>query len=162
MKSISKPSGQDATSADSGVLALTADIVAAHVASNRVSASDVASLIANVHGALRDLRGAASTPAEPAAPLGKPKPAVSIRRSIQPEHLICLEDGKKVVMLKRYLQTNFQMTPEAYRTKWRLPTDYPMVAPNHSQKQRATALRIGLGRNPAAPRTRTRRTNVAP
>jgi predicted transcriptional regulator len=130
------------------LLSLTADIVAAHVAHNRVTVGELPELITKVHGALASL----GEEAAPAAPTEQ-KPAVSIRSSIKPDHIVCLEDGKKLTMLKRYLQTNYGMSPQQYRAKWKLPSDYPMVAPNYAEKRRALAKAIGLGRKsgPAAP-----------
>ncbi|MGC4251553.1 MAG: MucR family transcriptional regulator [Sphingobium sp.] len=121
------------------LITLTSDIVAAHVSNNSVSVSDVASLIQNVHAALTNL----SAPAP--APEAKPEPAVSVRSSIKPDYIICLEDGKKLKMLKRHLMTHYQMTPEDYRAKWSLPADYPMVAPNYAEQRRTLAKKIGLG-----------------
>ena len=137
------------------LLALTADIVAAHVAHNRVTVGELPELIGKVHSALAGLGGAA----EP-APATEQKPAVSVRASIKPDHLVCLEDGKKLTMLKRYLHTNFGMTPQQYRAKWKLPADYPMVAPNYAEKRRTLAKAIGLGRKsgPAAPASKRGRT----
>ena len=122
------------------IIALTADIVAAHVSNNSVSVSDLPAIIAGVHAALAGLGN--PTVAEPA----KQEPAVSIRNSIKPDFLVCLEDGKKVKMLKRHLMTAFGMTPDAYRAKWGLPASYPMVAPNYAETRRALAVKIGLGR----------------
>ncbi|ATI80433.1 MULTISPECIES: MucR family transcriptional regulator [Sphingobium] len=121
------------------LVTLTSDIVAAHVSNNSVAVSDVATLIQNVHAALTGL----STPAP--APEVKPEPAVSVRASIKPDYIICLEDGKKLKMLKRHLMTHYQMTPEDYRAKWGLPADYPMVAPNYAEQRRSLAKKIGLG-----------------
>jgi len=118
---------------------LTADIVAAHVSNNSVAVSDLPVLIANVHGALSGLGGA------PVVPEVKQEPAVSIRSSIKPDFIVCLEDGKKLKMLKRHLMTHYQMTPEQYRTKWNLPAEYPMVAPNYAEQRRTLAKKIGLG-----------------
>ena len=122
------------------IIALTADIVAAHVSNNSVSVSDLPAIIAGVHAALAGLGN--PTVAEPA----KQEPAVSIRNSIKPDFLVCLEDGKKMKMLKRHLMTAFGMTPDAYRAKWGLPASYPMVAPNYAETRRALAVKIGLGR----------------
>jgi len=122
------------------LLSLTADIVAAHVANNNVSSSDLPVLIANVHGALAGL-GASSEPAQVEL-----QPAVSVRSSIKPDYIVCLEDGKKLKMLKRHLMSHYQMTPADYRTKWKLPADYPMVAPNYAAQRRMLAHQIGLGR----------------
>jgi predicted transcriptional regulator len=127
------------------LLALTADIVSAHVAHNRVTVAELPELIAKVHGALAGLGQEASAPAA-----AEQKPAVSIRSSIKPDHIVCLEDGKKLTMLKRYLHTNYGMTPQQYRAKWKLPADYPMVAPNYAEKRRMLAKAIGLGRKTGA------------
>ncbi|PXA86237.1 MucR family transcriptional regulator [Nostoc sp. 3335mG] len=122
------------------LLQLTADIVSAHVGNNHVSAADVPTLIQSTYAALEQ----ANAPAAPEA--AAPEPAVSIRASIKPDYIVCLEDGKKLTMLKRYLRTNFNMSPEEYRAKWNLPRDYPMVAPNYADKRRTLAKTIGLGR----------------
>ena len=124
------------------IISLTADIVAAHVGSNSVSVSDLPAIIASVHAALAGL----GTPI--VAPPTKQEPAVSIRNSIKPDFIVCLEDGKKMKMLKRHLMTAYGMTPDAYRAKWDLPATYPMVAPNYAEKRRALAITIGLGRKP--------------
>ncbi|MPT47277.1 MAG: transcriptional regulator [Sphingobium sp.] len=121
------------------LITLTSDIVAAHVSNNSVAVSDLPQLIQNVHSALAGL-GA------PIAPLETPQePAVSVRASVKPDYIVCLEDGKKLKMLKRHLMTHYQMTPEDYRTKWNLPADYPMVAPNYAEQRRSLAKKIGLG-----------------
>lgn len=120
-------------------ITLTADIVAAHVSNNTVAVSDLPVLIANVHNALANL----GTPV--IEPEVKQEPAVSVRASIKPDYIVCLEDGKKLKMLKRHLMTHYQMTPEAYRAKWNLPADYPMVAPNYAEQRRTFAKKIGLG-----------------
>jgi predicted transcriptional regulator len=125
------------------MLALTADIVSAHLANNNVAASDVAGLIQSVHAALAGL-------GEPAAAeLPKQDPAVPVRSSVKPDYIVCLEDGAKLKMLKRYLRTRFDMTPDEYRAKWNLPRDYPMVAPNYAATRQELAKKIGLGRKPA-------------
>lgn len=121
------------------LITLTADIVAAHVSNNSVAVSDLPVLIAHVHGALSNLGGPA--PIETV----KQEPAVSVRSSIKPDFIVCLEDGKKLKMLKRHLMTHYQMTPEQYRAKWNLPADYPMVAPNYAEQRRTLAKKIGLG-----------------
>lgn len=123
------------------LLALTAEIVAAHTGHNRVGTAELSDLIANVHGALAKL-GKEEAP----APAEEPTPAVSIRASIKPDYIVCLEDGKKLTMLKRYLRSRYGMTPEDYRAKWGLPADYPMVAPNYADRRRVLAKEIGLGR----------------
>lgn len=122
------------------LVTLTADIVAAHVSNNSVAVSDLPLLIANVHGALT---GLGTKTVEPE--VKKQEPAVSVRSSIKPDYIVCLEDGKKLKMLKRHLMTHYQMTPEQYRTKWNLPADYPMVAPNYAEQRRSLAKKIGLG-----------------
>ncbi|TVV71639.1 MucR family transcriptional regulator [Sphingomonas solaris] len=125
-------------------LTLTVDIVVAHVSNNGVEAGELPKLITAVHGALTGLNS-------PKAPeLAKQEPAVSIRSSIKPDHIVCLEDGKKLKMLKRYLRTNYDMSPQEYRRKWGLPSDYPMVAPTYAEKRRTLAHSLGLGRKAAA------------
>jgi predicted transcriptional regulator len=121
------------------LLALTADIVAAHVSNNSVAVNDLPNLIQNVHAALSGISGAS------AAPEPKPEPKVSIRASIKPDYIVCLEDGKKLKMLKRHLMTHYNMTPDQYRQKWGLSADYPMVAPNYAEQRRTLAKSIGLG-----------------
>ncbi len=124
------------------LVALTADIVAAHVSNNNVSIADIAALIGSVHASLSGLGEAPEAEPQP-----EQKPAVSVRASIKPDYLVCLEDGKQVKMLKSYLRTNFNMTPEEYRTKWNLPKDYPMVSPNYAARRRDLAMHIGIGKN---------------
>ena len=121
-------------------ITLTADIVAAHVSNNSVAVSDIPHLIKNVHGALVSLGG----PVVP--PVVKLEPAVSIRASIKPDYIVCLDDGKKLKMLKRHLMTHYGMTPDDYRAKWGLAADYPMVAPNYAEQRRMLAMKIGLGK----------------
>lgn len=121
------------------LLTLTADIVAAHVSNNSVAVNDLPNLIENVHKALRGIS------ATSAAPEAKPEPKVSIRSSVKPDYIVCLEDGKKLKMLKRHLMTHYNMTPEQYRQKWGLSPDYPMVAPNYAEQRRTLAKSIGLG-----------------
>jgi predicted transcriptional regulator len=121
------------------LITLTADIVAAHVSNNSVAVSDLPVLIQNVHGALTGLGRVAAEPEV------KQEPAVSIRSSVKPDFIVCLEDGKKLKMLKRHLMTHYQMTPDQYRAKWNLPADYPMVAPNYAEQRRTLAKKIGLG-----------------
>jgi predicted transcriptional regulator len=127
------------------LITLTADIVAAHVSNNSVAVSDLSLLINNVHGALSGLSGGkiVETPLEPAVP---------IRNSIKREFIVCLEDGKKLKMLKRHLMTHYGMTPDDYRAKWGLPADYPMVAPAYAEQRRDLAKAIGLGRKPGGGR----------
>ncbi|MDO6414312.1 MucR family transcriptional regulator [Sphingomonas sp. BIUV-7] len=126
--------------ANDALLTLTADIVSAHVSNNSVAAVDLPTLISTVYGALSKI----SAPEE-ALP-AKLVPAVSIRNSIKPDYIVCLEDGKKLTMLKRYLGRTYGITPDAYRAKWGLPKDYPMVAPNYTEKRRNLAKAVGLGR----------------
>ncbi len=126
----------------SELLALTSDIVAAHVSNNAVPGTEISGLIETVFGTLSSL---SSEPAEPVVEL---KPAVSIKRSVTADYLICLDDGKKLKMLKRHLKTAYDMTPADYRLKWGLPHDYPMVAPNYALKRQELAKKIGLGRKP--------------
>jgi predicted transcriptional regulator len=121
------------------LLALTADIVSSHVANNSVAVNDLPQLIQNVYATLSGL-GMESAAAQPA-----PEPAVPIRQSIRPDYIVCLEDGKKLKMLKRHLMTAYGMTPDDYRQKWNLPADYPMVAPNYAESRRQLAKSIGLG-----------------
>lgn len=124
------------------LLALTSDIVAAHVSNNAVPSTELSGLIQTVFGTLAGLGG------EPSEPEVELKPAVAVKKSVTPDHLICLEDGKKLKMLKRHLKTAYDMTPEDYRAKWNLPHDYPMVAPNYAKKRQELAKKIGLGRKP--------------
>lgn len=133
------------------LITLTSDIVAAHVSNNNVPVSDVPNLISNVYGALVKLGEPVILATE------KPEPAVSVRSSVKPDYIVCLEDGKKMKMLKRYLRTNYNMSPEEYRARWGLPADYPMVAPKYAETRRDLAKKIGLGRKPAAQTPRPRR-----
>ena len=121
-------------------LALTADIVAAYVGHNSVSPSDIPALIQHVHAALSRIAGGSGEIVAEA-----PKPAVSPKRSVTPEYIVCLEDGKKFKSLKRHLRTQYKMTPEQYREKWGLPADYPMVAPNYAVARSQLAKQMGLG-----------------
>ncbi len=129
----------DNDGAEDTLLTLTADIVAAHVSNNSVAVNDLPTLIQNVHAALSGISKTASTPE------ARPEPKVSIRSSIKPDYIVCLEDGKKLKMLKRHLMTHYNMTPEQYRQKWGLAPDYPMVAPNYAEQRRTLAKSIGLG-----------------
>ena len=133
------------------LITLTSDIVAAHVSNNSVSVDEVPSLISNVYGALAGLGGGETQEETP------PEPAVSVRASVKPDYIVCLEDGKKLKMLKRYLRTNYDMSPEEYRARWNLPADYPMVAPNYAEKRRELAKKIGLGRTPGQKRGRRKK-----
>ncbi|HQS95683.1 MAG TPA: MucR family transcriptional regulator [Novosphingobium sp.] len=125
------------------LITLTSDIVAAHVSNNSVAVGDVPTLISNVYTALAGL----DQPVE--VEEVKPEPAVSIRSSVKNDHIVCLEDGKKLKMLKRHLMTHYNMTPEQYRARWNLPADYPMVAPAYAETRRDLAKKIGLGRKSA-------------
>ena len=122
------------------LVTLTADIVSAHLSNNVVAVGDVATLIANVHSALKGLSGAAT----PEAP--KLEPAVSIKSSVKPSSVVCLECGMKATILKRHLQTSHGLSPDEYRQKWGLPDSYPLVAPNYAQSRRELAVKIGLGK----------------
>jgi predicted transcriptional regulator len=141
------------TNAHTDLLALTADIVSSHVANNSVSVSDVPQLIQNVFKTLSTLGEA------PKAEEVRAEPAVPIRNSVKPDYIVCLEDGKKLKMLKRHLMTSYGLTPDQYRAKWGLPADYPMVAPNYAESRRQLAKSIGLGTTRV--RTRGRAKNPA-
>ncbi len=123
------------------LLRMTTDVVSAYLSQNRLVAVDVPQVIGTVYSSLAGLNGH-SKPMPPETP----KPAVTIKRSVMPDHIVCLEDGKKLKMLKRHLRTAYGLTPEEYRTKWGLPADYPMVAPNYAAQRSAFAKKIGLGR----------------
>ena len=127
--------------AEDELLRMTADVVAAYVSNNTLATGQLADVIHAVYNSLRGLEGqVAEVPAEPL------KPAVPVRKSITPEYLVCLEDGKKLKMLKRHLRSTYNMTPDDYRTKWGLPADYPMVAPKYAEQRSEFAKKIGLGR----------------
>jgi predicted transcriptional regulator len=128
------------------LIELSADIVSAYVSHNALSATDLPKLISSVHATLAGLGGAV----EAEAPV-ELKPAVPIKKSITPDYLICLDDGKKFKSLKRHLRTEYDMSPEEYRAKWGLPPDYPMVAPTYSEARSRLAKTIGLGRKPKTP-----------
>jgi predicted transcriptional regulator len=128
--------------------ALTTQIVAAYVANNTVAVNDLPGLIRQVHAALANVGATAEVVPE------RPQPAVPIKRSVMPDYIVCLEDGKKLKMLKRHLKTAFNMTPEEYRERWDLPPDYPMVAPTYASPRSRLAKEIGLG-------TRARRRRAA-
>ena len=135
---------------DDTLITLTADIVAAHVSNNSVAVNDLPQLIANVHGALSVLGGPGSVPEV------RLEPKVPIRSSIKPDYIVCLEDGKRLKMLKRHLMTHYQMTPDQYRQKWGLNSDYPMVAPNYAEQRRTLAKAIGLGTKRRKPTTKAK------
>ena len=130
------------------VLKLTAQIVAAHVEHNSVQPDALPGLIEKVY---QTLRGVGQARVEPE----KPVPVVPVKQSVKPDFIICLEDGKKLKMLKRHLMTSYQMTPAQYRTRWNLPSDYPMVAPNYAKVRSSLAKKIGLGRKAADPSARS-------
>jgi predicted transcriptional regulator len=128
------------TTTTTSYIELAADIVSAYVSNNSVPSADLPSLINEVHGALlRVGGGTVEVPAE------APKPAISVKRSVTPDYIVCLEDGKKFKSLKRHLRTQYGMTPEQYREKWGLPADYPMVAPNYAKARSELAKEMGLG-----------------
>jgi len=127
--------------AEEGLLRMTADVVAAYVRNNTLPTAQLAEVINAVYGSLRSLENQSAEP--PPEPL---KPAVPIRKSVTADFLVCLEDGKKLKMLKRHLRSTYNMTPDEYRTKWGLPSDYPMVAPNYAEQRSEFAKKIGLGR----------------
>lgn len=133
----------------SELIEMTADIVSAYVGNNSISTADLPNLIQSVHRALTGVAGGveaeAATPKEPAVPL---------KRSITPDHLVCLEDGRKFKSLKRHLRTKYNMSPEEYRAKWNLPKDYPMVAPNYAKARSELAKQMGLGQGGRKPAKR--------
>jgi predicted transcriptional regulator len=149
-------SSQASSTSDSsplGVLGLTAQIVSAHVGNNKVATEELPTLIRQVYLALNgSTPGSAPAQLRPAMPVERPKPAVPISKSVFAEYIVCLDDGKKLKMLKRHLQTAYGMTPEQYRAKWGLDSNYPMVAPEYAKKRSSLAKAIGLGTRPRAAR----------
>lgn len=127
------------TEESNDLLALTTEIVAAHVSNNTVALGDLPQLINQVYSSLANIGVA------PIVSAARPQPAVSIKKSVQPDYIVCLEDGKKLKMLKRHLKTAYNMSPEAYRERWGLAPDYPMVAPNYARQRSHLAKEIGLG-----------------
>lgn len=127
------------------LLELTSEIVSAHASNNTIAANDLPQVIKDVFATLQTL-GSVDAPKE------RPQPAIAIKKSITPDYIICLEDGKQLKMLKRHLKTSYNMSPEEYRERWGLPADYPMVAPNYAKKRSSLAKKIGLGRKPGARR----------
>jgi predicted transcriptional regulator len=125
---------------ESELLEMTVEIVSSYVANNVLQAGALPDLIKTVHATITGLTQHAAAPAE------KLEPAISVAKSVTPEFIICLEDGRKLKMLKRYLRTRYDMTPEEYRAKWNLPPDYPMVAPNYAKLRSRHAKQIGLGK----------------
>jgi predicted transcriptional regulator len=136
------------------LISLTTDIVVSYVANNSLGADDVSALIRNIYGTLAGLGQ------ESAAPEARPDPAVSVRSSIKRDHIVCLEDGKKMKMLKRHLMTDHGLTPDEYRARWGLASDYPMVAPDYADKRRDLAKKIGLGRKPGQRRGRRKKASA--
>ena len=130
----------DNTEQSGDLLTLTTEIVAAHVSNNTVSVSDLPQLINQVYSSLANIGTA------PAAPASRPLPAVSVKKSVLPDYIICLEDGKRLKMLKRYLRSRYKLSPSEYRERWNLPPNYPMVAPNYAKKRSDFAKKIGLGK----------------
>jgi len=148
-----KPNNGDVPASKSDdLLKSTTDIVAAYVSNNSVAVSELPSMIKSVHATLGGLAGSASS-----EPQTTQKPAVSVKKSVTPEYIVCLEDGKKLKMLKRYLRSRYSMSPEEYRSKWGLPADYPMVAPNYAAQRSEFAKKIGLGKSSTPPRKKSRR-----
>ena len=126
------------------LLRMVTDVVAAYVAKNPITATQLPDLINTVYGSLSSLEGGPTEAKSEAQ-----KPAIAVKKSVTPDYIICLEDGKKLKMLKRHLRTTYNMTPDKYRAKWGLPTDYPMVAPNYAAQRSDFAKKIGLGRKAA-------------
>jgi len=124
------------------ILNMTSDIVSAHVSNNTVGVSDLSPLIEQVYNTLSTMGGPGDMSSD------RPTPAVNVKKSITPDYIICLEDGKKLKMLKRHLKTAYDMSPEEYRDRWDLPADYPMVAPNYAKQRSRLAKEIGLGTRP--------------
>jgi predicted transcriptional regulator len=135
------------------LLALTSEIVSSHIANNSVEKGDVTDLIQSVFNKLADLAGGEEAKKQDLVP------AVPVKKSVTPDYIVCLEDGKKLKMLKRHLMTSYGLTPDDYRAKWGLPSDYPMVAPNYAAKRQELAKKIGLGRKP---KTAAAATKAAP
>lgn len=133
----------------SEILELTTEIVAAHVSNNSVAVGDLAGLLQEVHKTLSVLGGEAAAPE-------RLRPAVPVKKSISPDYIICLEDGKKLKMLKRHLNTSYGLSPAEYRERWGLPADYPMVAPNYAKHRSALAKKIGLGTKPRKGKRKSR------
>jgi predicted transcriptional regulator len=140
--------------AEEELLRMTADVVSAYVSNNTLPTAQLAEIINAVYGSLKGLEGQVAQPQpEPV------KPAVPIRKSVTPEFLICLEDGKKLKMLKRHLRSTYNMTPDEYRAKWGLAQDYPMVAPNYAARRSEFAKKIGLGRGTGRQSPRAKRSS---
>ncbi len=121
------------------ILRMTSNVVAAYLHNNPLPSAELPNVIQTIHGSLKALNNGGETQSAPQ------KPAVSVRRSVTPDYIVCLEDGKKLKMLKRHLRTTYGLTPDEYRAKWGLPADYPMVAPNYAKQRSAFAKKTGLG-----------------
>ncbi|MBI2239598.1 MAG: MucR family transcriptional regulator [Magnetospirillum gryphiswaldense] len=134
------------------ILRMAVDVVSAYVSNNPLPATQIPEVINTVYASLASLD---STPAE--TKVEAPKPAISVKKSVHPDYIICLEDGKKLKMLKRHLRTTYSMTPDEYRAKWGLPPDYPMVAPNYAAQRSDFAKKIGLGRKAGEDETPAKR-----
>jgi len=133
------------------LLKLATEIVAAYVSNNPVAVGDLPAMIKSVHATLGGLSSGSAQDVQTAQ-----KPAVNVKKSVTPEYIVCLEDGKKLKMLKRYLRSRYSMSPEEYRAKWGLATDYPMVAPNYAAQRSEFAKKIGLGRSSPPSKSRRR------
>ena len=142
--------GKDNKDNEDEILKLVTEIVSAYVSKNPVAAHELPAIIKNVHATLGGFSSAHQERALPRAP------AVAIKKSVQPDYIVCLEDGKKLKMLKRYIRSRYNLSPDAYRTKWGLAADYPMVAPNYAAQRSEFAKKIGLGRS-KAPKSKSRR-----
>jgi predicted transcriptional regulator len=129
------------------LLTLTSEIVASHVANNKVETAALPDLIREVYATLNGISATVEAGSGP-----RPEPAVPVKKSITPDYIVCLEDGKKLKMLKRHLHSAYKMTPEQYRERWELPPDYPMVAPNYATQRRELAKKSGLGTTPRRPK----------
>lgn len=140
---------EDESISKAEILQLASEVVSAYVSNNAISSAELPSMIREVHQVLTDLGSHTNSN------VNNQEPAIAIKKSITPDYLICLEDGKKLKMLKRYLRSRYEMTPEEYRAKWSLPADYPMVAPNYAEQRSKLAKKIGLGQ--ATPQKRGRR-----
>lgn len=140
-KAIVMPEDMSVKFSKDDVLRMTVDVVSAYLSNNQVATPQISDLINNVFSTLVSLEET-----QPETSTEQPKPAASIKKSVTPDYIICLEDGKKLKMLKRHLRTTYNMTPEEYRAKWNLPPDYPMVAPNYARQRSDFAKKIGLGR----------------
>jgi len=142
---------EEAASPNPNLIKYAATIIEAYVSNNRVSASELTGLVKDIHGTLVGLAHPGNEPVATSQ-----KPAVPVKKSITPDYVICLEDGKRLKMLKRYLRTKYGLTTDEYRTKWGLPADYPTVAPNYSTRRSDFAKKIGLGRKTRTPKKRKR------